>query len=100
MLVFLIHLLFWPAVAGSLILSAWGIAARRPWLLAAGAVLAIPFALYLSATPRFGPQGITLPLFQVSAAYIVRKGALWAAWLLLAPLAGISGWLAVAVLLQ
>ena len=100
MLVFLIQLLFWPGIAISIILSAWGIAARRPWLLTAGAVLVIPFALYLFATPRFGPQGIILPLFQVGAAYMVGKGAQWAALLLLAPLIGISGWLAVTVLMQ
>lgn len=92
--------MLWPFITLSIILSIAGIITRRPLLLWVGAVLAVPFALYLFATPRFGPYGIVLPLFQAGAAYNVRKGAIWAAWLLIAPLTLFSSLLALVVIIQ
>ena len=44
---------FWPMIVIGLILSALGLAWRRSSLPNAGAILTLPAAVYLSATPRF-----------------------------------------------
>ena len=44
---------FWPAVVMGLMLSALGLVWRRSSLPTAGAIVTLPAALYLSATPRF-----------------------------------------------
>ena len=66
-------LFFWPAMVMGLILSALGLVWRRSSLPNAGAVLTLPAALYLSATPRFQFVGFVPVACLLLAAYTVRR---------------------------
>ena len=66
-------LFFWPAIVMGLILSALGLVWRRSSLPNAGAVLTLPAALYLSATPRFQFVGFVPVACLFLAAYTVRR---------------------------
>jgi hypothetical protein len=78
----------WIMIIGSCLVSILGVILRRPTLLVVGAVLAIPLALYVGATPRFKIIGFFLPLFQVAAAVVVKRHLLLAA-VLLSPILGL-----------
>ena len=49
----LVILLGWPSVAASLVLLAIGLAKTRWQYVAIATIMALPFLLYLAATPRF-----------------------------------------------
>ena len=66
-------LFFWPAIVTGLILSALGLVWRRSSLPNAGAVLTLPAAVYLSATPRFQFVGFVPVACLLLAAYTVRR---------------------------
>ena len=51
-------LLFWPTVALSVLVAAFGLARRRPRLLLMAAALAGPASAYLALTPRFFVWGL------------------------------------------
>lgn len=94
----------WPAILGSLLLSAIGIARRHPGLVIAGSVLVTGFSwLYLSGWPQptLKLLGYVLPFTHLAAALAVRlRMAPWVAWLMLVPHAGVAAYLAVIVLSQ
>ncbi|MCX9012184.1 MAG: hypothetical protein OIN66_13815 [Candidatus Methanoperedens sp.] len=96
----LILFIGWPGIISSLAISIAGIIKSKPLWLIIGAILAIPFSWYLSATPLLRHIGLLLPLFQVGAAVAIYRHVIWLAWLLLLPLACIAGWLGIAVLTQ
>ena len=64
---------FWPMIVIGLILSALGLAWRRSSLPNTGAILMLPAAVYLSATPRFQFVGFVPVACLVLAAYTVRR---------------------------
>ena len=90
-------LLFWPAVALSVLVAAFGLARRRPRLLLVAAALAGPASAYLALTPRFFVWGLFPVGVYLVAAVATRRNhrALGAA--LVATNAAFFGWLAVTV---
>ena len=64
---------FWPAVVMGLMLSALGLVWRRSSLPTAGAIVTLPAALYLSATPRFQFVGFVPVACLLLAAYTIRR---------------------------
>lgn len=90
----------WPAILGSLMVSAAGVVRRRPALLVTGAVLCLGFAWYLGAWPMpvFKALGYSLPLLHLAGALAVHYRHRWLPWLLLAPHGMIAVYLAIAVL--
>ena len=89
----------WPGIIASLILLAVGIMKKRFLWALVGAVLSIPFSLYLAATPKFSYM-ILLPLFTFGSVYMVRRGNQRLAWLLIVPFAATIVWVGVSVMLQ
>lgn len=96
----LILIMGWPGILTSLGLSLAGIIRKQPLLLFIGALIAIPYAWYLNALPRFSGLGIFLPLFQLGAALAMYRGRRWLASLCLLPFVSITSWLAFVVLSQ
>jgi len=90
----------WPAIVVSITLSVMGIVRERPKWLFAAAIIALPFSLYLAASPVFGWLGLTIPLLLAGAGISIRHRHNGVAWFLLAPFVGVSGWLAIAVMSQ
>lgn len=83
-------LLGWPAACLSLVLAIVGIAAARWRLVALAGIAAAPFALYLSATPRFRMAApVALVLFTGAAAAVAR-GWRAVAVVLLAPIVAVG----------
>ncbi len=70
-------LFFWPAITIGLIASGLGLMWRRASLLIAAAVLVLPAALYLTATPRLRYVGLLPVAFQLIAAQAVRRDRVW-----------------------
>jgi len=93
-------LLGWPALLASIFLSVAGIAYRKPTWLAVAAVIVVPITFYLAASPIPGWPASVMPLALAGAAIAVRGRHIKSAWFLLSPLAGLSSWLAVAVMSQ
>ena len=87
-------LLFWPAVAIGLLAATLGLVWRRASLLVAAAVLVLPAALYLTATPRLRYVGLFPVAFQLIAAQAVRRDRVWIGTFLVAVVAAFFGWLA------
>ena len=84
----------WPAILLSLALSVVGIRRRRPVLLAAAAVIAIPFSLYLGGTPAVGWIGLVIPLILTVASASVHYRRPEIAWSLLVPVMAVVSWVA------
>ncbi len=95
-----IWLFGWTTILAALTLSLIGLVRRQGVFLMASAVMVLPFAWYLSATPLFRYTGLVLPLFQLGAAYALSRRINWAAWLLVLPFAGVVSWLALSVITQ
>jgi len=65
----------WPAALTALALSASGLALRRPALVWAGAIVGLPFMLYLMGAPRFWfLPAIAAPCHFAAAAVLGRAG--------------------------
>jgi hypothetical protein len=97
----LIPFLFgWPAVVAGMILTAAGILSRRPLIVLGGAILVVPFAFYLAATPRFRLLGPLLWLFLPAAAFLLSRGMTRLAWLFLLPFTMLLAWIGWEVLNQ
>jgi hypothetical protein len=90
----------WPGIISSLAISIAGVIRSKPVWLIIGAILAVPFSWFLSATPLFRHIGLLLPLFQLGSAVAIHRHVTWLAWLLLLPFAGIAAWLGITVLMQ
>jgi len=88
---------FWPALALAVVVSTLGITHRTPGLLVTGAILSLPGALYLAASPGFGLAALLLPLCHVAGALAVWKDHRWAAAVPLLAFAGFFGWLALEI---
>ena len=87
----------WPIIAISVLLCLAGLLAQRPTWIMIGALLAIPLAFYLSATPNFRYWGMVIPLFPLGASYAVQQERGILGLLLLLPYLGLVGWLAFTV---
>ncbi len=93
-------LLFWPAILVSLLVSGFGIMQGRVGWLFLGALLSLPFSLYLAASPGFGWTSLSLPFCHLLGWLAVRWKYRWLAGIFLVPFAGFFSWLAFTVLLQ
>ena len=89
----------WTAITISLILLVTGIMKKRFAWAMLGAVLSIPFSLYLAATPKL-TYAILLPLFTFGSAYMIRWGNQRLAWLLIVPFALMVMWVGTLVVLE
>lgn len=90
----------WPAIVASLVLLGLGIATRRRLITLVGALVALPFLLYLFGTPRFQYWAPVLALLNFAAAASVGRGYRWLPAGLVVPFLGTVVWLAHAVLSQ
>ena len=90
-------LLFWPAVALSVLAASFGLARRRPMPLLVAAALVGPASAYLALSPRFFVWGL-FPVggYLVAAVAIRRKHRELGAALVTAN-AAFFGWLAVRI---
>jgi hypothetical protein len=84
----------WPFMILAILVMITGIVLKKAAWILVGALLSIPFSLYLAATPRFRLVGIILPLFNLAAAYVVRRNRRWLAALLIVPFIAVALWLA------
>jgi hypothetical protein len=69
-------------------------------MLVLGGLVIVPFSFYLSGYPSVRFMAFLLPFFQFGAAWAVHTKQKILAWILLLPLASISGILAYIVLMQ
>ena len=97
----LVQIIFgWPVVLLSLAVTVAGIWMRKPWMVALGGALCIPFTVYLFGFTYLHFFAFLLPFFQFGAAWAVRAGRKILPWILLVPLASILIILAIMVLSQ
>jgi hypothetical protein len=66
-------LIFWGSIFASLGFSVAGLLQRSPRLLFFATAFALPWALYLSATPRLGWFGLLILVPQLLAGLVVRR---------------------------
>ena len=90
----------WPAVIGSVLATAFGIALGRWTYVLAGAIVGTPFLLYLLLTPRFGLIAPAVMATQLGAVYAVARGHRLVAIALAMPFVVLAAWLARLVLNQ
>ena len=87
----IVSLLFWPAVALSILVAIAGAALRKTIPLLAAAVLVLPASAYLAASPRFEVWGLFPVGFYLLAAAAVRWiGGLFGMTLSLSLIAAVS----------
>ncbi len=84
----------WPAILLAMGLTVLGIIKRSPALIVVAAVIATPFSLYLGGSPRIGWFGFMIPVLLLGSSIAVRHRRLEIAWLLLAPIVLVVGWVA------
>jgi hypothetical protein len=90
----------WPAVIASIILVLAGIVAARSRFVLAGVLLACPFLLYLSGTPRFGWLAPIVAAFYLGSWWAVRGSRRGVALAMATPFISLAGFLASLVLSQ
>ncbi len=90
----------WPAILLAIVLSALGVIKKSPAVLAASAVIATPFSIFLGGNPRFGWLGFMIPVLLLGASVAVRYRRVEVAWLLLVPVMVVVGWVASLVIGQ
>lgn len=90
----------WPAVIAALAAYAAAIIMNRPWPAFLGAVIATPFCLYVSATPRFGGLGLVVLGLNFLSVWASRRHQPIIAAVLLVPFVALAGTIARAVLTQ
>jgi hypothetical protein len=93
-------LLMWPAVLVSFALIALGLRSKRPFRIAAGALLGIPFFAYLALTPRFRGVGFLPVVLHLIAAMALAKGRPAVAAVLCVPGVLLAGFILGLVLTQ
>lgn len=91
-------LLFWPAVALSVLVASFGIARGRPRPMLVAAALVGPTSAYLALTPRFFVWGLFPVGVYLVAAAATRRNCRALGTALLALNAAFFGWLAVTIL--
>ena len=84
----------WPAVFASIVLAWMGITTGRAWLTHAGAIIACPFLLYVSAAPGLRWVSATCGLLLFLAAVAVTQRQQRAAALLITPYLGLCAYVA------
>ena len=90
----------WPAILLAIVLSALGVIKKSPAVLAASAVIATPFSIFLGGNPRFGWLGFMIPVLLLGASVAVRYRRVEVAWLLSVPVMVVVGWVASLVIGQ
>ena len=76
----------WPAIVASVVLVMTGISLSRWPLTLAGAAVAMPFLLYVWASPRFGATtAVPVALLYFGAAWAVARGRTGMAFAFSAP---------------
>ena len=94
----LIILLGWPAVAASVVLLAVGIAKTRWQYFALATVTALPFLLYLAATPRFSFIASAAGVCCLAATFSASKRRTTLAAVLFLPFLLLASFLAIIVM--
>jgi hypothetical protein len=83
---FLAQLLFgWPAILVTVILAIIGLIRNNYRYLVAAAILAFPFAWFLSGFPLIRSPVFLLPLFLFGSAYLMYREREMLAWILAIP---------------
>lgn len=90
-------LLFWPAVALSLLAASFGLARRHPKPVLVAAALVGPTSAYLALTPRFFVWGLFPVCVYLVAAVATRRNHRGLGAALVAANAAFFGWLALTV---
>lgn len=90
----------WPAVLASIGLAAYGWTTRRPWLMAAGVLLAVPFGWYINHYPGLRGWALAALVGCLMAPVLLRVGRPRMALVLTLPLLGMAGLLAYVVASQ
>jgi len=86
MLDFLLSLLVgWPAILVTVILALIGLIKNQYRFLLAAAILAFPFAWFLSGFPVIQSPAFLLPVLLFSSSYFMFRGREMIAWLLAIP---------------
>jgi hypothetical protein len=88
----------WPVILLSVLVPMIGIFRRSVIWVVAGAILALPFAIYLGGSPRFRLVGLFLPLLHLAAAFALERKKLRLAWFFLLPYVALVTWLAWSVI--
>ena len=81
----LIALVGWPAIVVTIILALLGLIRSDYRFLVAAAILAFPFAWYLSGFPIIRSPAFLLPLLLFSSGFAMNRGREMIAWLLAIP---------------
>ena len=90
-------LLFWPAVALSVLAASFGLARRRPMPLLVAAALVGPASAYLALSPRFFVWGLFPVGGYLVASVAIRRNHRELGAALVAANAAFFGWLAVRI---
>ena len=90
-------LLFWPAVALSVLVASYGLARRRPMPLLVAAALVGPASAYLALSGRFFVWGLFPAGVYLVAAAAIRRNHRELGAALVAANAAFFGWLAVRI---
>ena len=86
MIEILAQLLFgWPAILVTVILAIIGLIRNNFRYLLAAAILAFPFAWFLSGFPIIRSPAFLMPLFLFSSGYLMYRGREMLAWILAIP---------------
>jgi hypothetical protein len=88
----------WPGALSSIALSIIGLLLRRPVLVVMGAVVGLPFMLYLFATPRFWAFAAIAAQCHLGAGVALWKGRALVAWLLFIPTPLLTSYVAAVVI--
>jgi hypothetical protein len=75
----------WPGILATLILSSIGLFKANYRLLIAAAILAFPFAWFISGFPVVHSPAFLLPVFILGSAFAVYRGHEMIAWLVALP---------------
>lgn len=92
--------LFWLTMLASIILAFYGIGKKKPLYLIIAAVLILPFALYIAATPVFKWWGLLLPICYLVSAWLLHKKEVLLSVLIILPVITMIGWVGLMVVLQ
>ena len=86
MLSLLLNLLVgWPAIVVTLILAIIGLLRNNYRYLLGAAILAFPFAWFISGFPSIRSLWFLLPLFLFGSSYLMSRGREMLAWLVAIP---------------
>ena len=93
--------ILWALIMASLVLVVLGLAQRRPWRIAAGALLSLPLTLYLSLYPGVFHASWILSVLLMAASFAAhRRWHRVVATVLVLPYVAVVAWLAYVVVSQ